>query len=114
MISSIVLPITDYLVRAFNCFVPCSVLLSLSVPSLINYRRTNDAILLSDHIMTELRNVYSISRRFSAFCTVFFTISPRWSTLSTPTLDLVSTQKNLREDLLLVHLLLAVPKKLMI
>ena len=70
-----------------------SVLLSLSVPSLVNYRRTNDAILLSDHIMTEFRNVYSISRRFSAFCTVFFTVSSRWSTLSSPTLDLVSTQK---------------------
>ena len=38
-----------------------SVLLSLSVPSLINYRRTNDAIVLSDHIMTELRNVFNIS-----------------------------------------------------
>ena len=70
-----------------------SVLLSLSVPSLVNYRRTNDAILLSDHIMTEFRNMYSISRRFSAFCTVFFTVSSRWSTLSSPTLDLVSTEK---------------------
>ena len=70
-----------------------SVLLSFTVPSLINYRRTNDATVLSNHIMTELQNVYSMSRRFSAFCTVFFTVSSRWANLSSPSLDLVSTVK---------------------
>ena len=42
----------------------------------------------SNHIMTVLQNVYSMSRRFSAFCTVFFTVSSRWANLSSPSLTL--------------------------
>ena len=80
------------LVEVIAVMLLISLLVSLSVPSLINYRKTSDAKSLSDHIKTDILKVYSMSRRFSAFCSVFYTLH-RWPHLSSKKLDLITSEK---------------------
>ena len=81
------------LVEVIAVMLLVSLLVSLSVPSFINYRKSSEAKSLSDHIKTDLLKVYSMSRRFSAFCSVFYTPSSFWSRTPTKKLDLITSNK---------------------
>ena len=70
-----------------------SLLISIFLPSLMTYRKSRDANALSDYIKNDVLKIYSMSRRFSAFCNVFFTLS-NWSSLATSKLDLTSSVKS--------------------
>ena len=70
-----------------------SLLISIILPSLMTYRKSRDANALSDYIKNDVLKIYSMSRRFSAFCNVFFTLS-NWSSLATSKLDLTTSVKS--------------------
>ena len=70
-----------------------SLLISFSVPSLIKYSRSQDSKSLSSHITLELQKIYATSRRFSAFCNVYFTVPGFYNSLSATKLDLITSVK---------------------